>query len=99
MSAVYELPPEPPVGTIVVDILGRACQRRSAGWFVASNLNLTHDWAGILSTGPVTVVYSPEGTDPRVFAETTDDFDLVGRLRKAIRVRGGNVQYVLGSDR
>lgn len=103
MSAVYELPPEPPAGTIVLDALGRAVQRRAAGWFTASRSVPAKDWAGVLAAGPLTVVHAPEGAEvdasPRILLDCGSAEELLGVLRKAIRVRGGNVQVVLGSER
>lgn len=45
-----------------------------------------------------TFLRASEVEAPRMFAEATDDWELAQRLRRIVRMRGGNVQAALGSD-
>ena len=97
---VYELPPEPELGTIVLTAKGLAAQRPEKAWVVVGS-PLGRPWGQLLALGPLTIVHpapAPEPkSDTRVVFGIDSDEELVRRLRKAVRIRGGNVQVAFGS--
>lgn len=54
----YELPPEPPSGTRLVDKKGRTWTQERAGWWAASGVGVAR-WGGVLVHGPLTEAPTP----------------------------------------